>query len=157
LNDASFALAARTVLGGALVVSALAKLRSNAAVRRQIALLVSDRLAPILAPALPGAEIIVAVALVAWWTPVPGFVAVALLATFTVVLVRAQARHVPCVCFGAARLDAPIGPSSVVRNGVLAGLAVLAIGTPSGAIAGPTIGIGAMFGAVAAVAIWASR
>ncbi|MGO9872719.1 MAG: MauE/DoxX family redox-associated membrane protein [Acidimicrobiia bacterium] len=157
MNDASFALAARIVLAGALVVSALAKLRSNAAVRRQIALLVNDHLAPILAPALPTAEIIVAAALVAWWSPVPGFVALALLATFTVVLVRAQARHVPCVCFGAARLDAPIGPSSVVRNGVLGGLAVLAIGVPSGALAGATIGIGVAFGAVAAVAIWAAR
>ena len=145
------------MLGGALVVSARAKLRSNAVVRRQIALLVSDRLAPILASALPSAEIIVAVALVAWWSPVPGFVALALLATFTVVLVRAQARHVPCVCFGAARLDAPIGPSSVVRNGVLGGLAVLAIGAPSGAFAAATIGIGIMFGAVAAGAISAAR
>ena len=63
----------------------------------------------------------------------PGFVALALMGVFTVVLVRAQARHVPCLCFGVASLDPPVGPASIIRNGVLAGLAVLAIGDPSGA------------------------
>jgi len=157
VNDASFALAARTVLAGALAVSAFAKLRSRVEVRQQIAAVVNDRLAPIIAPALPTAELVVAAALVAWWNPVPGVAALALLGTFTVVLVRAHARHVPCVCFGAARLDGPTGPASVLRNGVLAALAVLAIATPSGATAGATIGLCAVFAAIAALAIRAAR
>jgi len=157
LNDASVALAARTVLAGALVVSAFAKLRSRAEVRHQIALVVNARLAPIIAPALPTAELMVAVALVAWRNPAPGIVALVLLGAFTVVLVRAHAHHVPCVCFGAARLDAPTGPASVLRNGVLGGLAVLAMATPSGASAGATIAMGAVFATISALAIRAAR
>jgi Methylamine utilisation protein MauE len=157
LNDASVALAARIVLAAALTVSALAKLRSRAAVQQQVALLVSDALAPVLAPALPAAELLVAVALVVWWSPVPGVVALVLLAAFTVVLVRAQARRVPCLCFGAAAVDAPVGPAAIVRNGVLAALAVLAIGTPTGARPGATIGIGVVLGAVTALVVRMAR
>ncbi|HTD50534.1 MAG TPA: MauE/DoxX family redox-associated membrane protein [Acidimicrobiia bacterium] len=157
MNDASIALAARTVLAGSLAVSAFAKLRSTVEVRQQITLVVNDRLAPIITPALPIAELVVAVALVAWWNPAPGVAALVLLGAFTVVLVRAYARKVPCVCFGAAGLDAPTGPASVLRNGVLAGLAVLAIATPSGASAGATIAAGAVFATIAALAIRAAR
>jgi hypothetical protein len=157
LNDASFALAARTVLAGALAVSAFAKLRSRVEVRQQVALVVNDRLAPIIARALPTAELAVAVALVAWWNPAPGVVALVMLGAFTVVVVRAHARHVPCLCFGAARLDPPTGPTSVLRNGVLGGLAVLAIATPSGASAAATIGLCAVFGTISALAIRAAH
>jgi hypothetical protein len=157
VNAASVALAARVALAAALVVSAVAKLRSRAVVREQIALLVSDRLAPTIGRALPAAEIVVALLLVVWWSPVPGVVALVLLGAFTVVLVRAQARHVPCLCFGASRVATPVGSASVVRNGVLGGLAVLAIGGPSGALAGATIVMGAVLGAVAAAAVWAAR
>ena len=52
MNDASIALAARVVLAAALTVSALAKLRSRAEVKQQVALLVSDALAPVVAPAV---------------------------------------------------------------------------------------------------------
>jgi hypothetical protein len=157
VNAASVALAARVVLAAALVASAVAKLRSRAAVQEQIALLVSDRLAPMIGRALPVAEIVVAILLAAWWSPVPGVVALVLLGVFTVVLVRAQARHVPCLCFGASRVATPVGSASVVRNGVLGGLAVLAIGGPSGALAGATIVMGAVLGAVTAAAVWAAR
>jgi len=118
--------------------------------------LVGDRYAPMIAPALPVAELVVAITLVGWWVPAPGVVALVLLAAFTVVLVRAQARHVPCLCFGAARVDAPVGPASVLRNGVLAGLAVFAIGRPSGAHAGATLVACVLFGAVAAVFVIAA-
>ena len=138
MNDAALALAARVVLGTVLAVSAVSKLRSRRAVQRQMGSLVGERLAPLIGPLLPAAELVVAIGLVTWWSPVPGGVALALLAAFTVVLVRAQARHVPCLCFGAARLDATVGPSSVVRNGVLAALSVLAIGDPAGAHLGAT-------------------
>jgi Methylamine utilisation protein MauE len=157
VNDASVALAARVVLAAALAVSAVAKLRSLDAVQRQVARLVSERFAPLIARALPAAEIVVAVALVVWWSAVPGVVALVLLVAFTIVLVRAQARHEPCLCFGASRLDAPVGPASVIRNGVLGGLAVLAIGSPSGAEVGPTIALCAGFGVVAAASVWAAR
>jgi hypothetical protein len=157
VNDASAALAARLVLGVALTVSAVAKLRSRAAVQRQVALLVSDRLAPVVGRALPAAEIVVAFLLVVWWSAVPGVVALVLLAAFTVVLVRAQARHVPCLCFGASRLDAPAGSASVIRNGVLGGLAVLAIGGPSGAGAGATVALCVVLGAITAAVVWAAR
>jgi hypothetical protein len=157
VNDASLALAARVVLAAVLAVSAASKLQSRAAVRDQMDSLVSARLVPIVAPALPVVEIVVALGLVLWWTPVPGIVALALLGVFTVVLVRAQARHVPCLCFGASGSSVPVGPASVIRNGVLAALAVIAIGDPSGAYAAATIVAGIGFGAIAALAVRASR
>ena len=46
----------------------------------------------------------------------------------------------PCLCFGASKLDTPVGPAGVVRNGVLAALAVFAIGTPSGSGRVATLG-----------------
>lgn len=157
MNDAALALAARIVLALVLASSAIAKLRSLGAVRQQIASLVSVRAAPLVAPLLPTAELLVAVGLVAWWSWVPGVVAVILLGLFTVVLVRAEARRVPCLCFGSSSLDAPVGSAGVVRNGVLAALAVLAFGDPAGAHPGATLAAVAVFGVVAAVAVRAAR
>jgi hypothetical protein len=151
VNDASLALAARVVLAVVLAGSAIAKLRSRAVVARQMGSLVGERYASMIAPALPVTELVVAIVLVGWWSPAPGVVALVLLAAFTVVLVRAQARHLPCLCFGAARLDAPVGPASVLRNGVLAGLAVFAIGRPAGAHVGATVAACLVFGAIAGV------
>ena len=157
MNGASVALAARVVLASALVVSAVAKLRAPAEVRRRVGAITSDRLGAFAGPGLPAVELAVAVALVALWGPVPGVIALAMLAVFTVAVVRAQARHVPCACFGAGVSDAPPGAAAVVRNGVLAALAVLAIGSPSGAEAGPTIAWCVGFGAVTAAAVRAAR
>jgi hypothetical protein len=84
-------------------------------------------------------------------------VAVVLLALFTVVLLRAQARRVPCLCFGASSLETPVGPAAVVRNGVLAALAVLATGTPTGASFGATLVAGAAFAIAAGLAVRAAR
>lgn len=157
MNDAALALAARIVLALVLASSAVAKLRIRGAVRVQVETLVSVRAAPLVAPLLPAVELLVAVALVAWWSPVPGVVAVILLAMFTVVVVRAAARHVPCLCFGAASLAAPTGASSVLRNGVLAGLAVFAVGDPSGARFGATLAAAVVLGIVAGLAVRAAR
>jgi hypothetical protein len=157
VNEAGAALAARIVVAIVLATSAFAKLRSRAEVRDQIATLVSERAAPLLAPLLPAAELLVAVGLVGWWSAVPGVIAVVLLALFTVVLVRASARHVPCLCFGAAKLDPPAGPAGVIRNGILAALAVIAIGSPTDAPVWGTIVAVAGFGVVAAVAVRAAR
>jgi hypothetical protein len=157
VNAAALAFAARIVLAVVLAISAIAKLRSLAAVRDQIATLVSERAAPLLALLLPATELLVAVGLVVWWGPVPGIVAVVLLALFTVVLLRAEAKRVPCLCFGTSKLDPPVGPAGVIRNGVLGALGVLAVGSPSGAAAGPTILAIVGFGAIAAVAVRAAR
>jgi hypothetical protein len=158
LLDASVALAARVVLAAVLVVSAVAKLRTRDAVREQVTAVVGDdrRLAA-LASVLPGVELVVAIALLVFWSPVPGVVALILLAVFTGALLRARARHVPCACFGAGAADAPVGPASIVRNGVLAALAVLATGDPRGASAGATVGFVALFGVIAGLAVRASQ
>ena len=156
MSGASVALAARVVLAAALVVSAVAKLRAPAEVRRQVGAITSDRLGAFAGPGLPAAELVVAVALVALWGPVPGVVALAMLAVFTVALVRAQARHVPCACFGAGASDAPPGAAAVVRNGLLAALAVLAVGSPAGAHVVPTVVGCVLFGAVTAAVVRAS-
>jgi hypothetical protein len=156
LIAASVALAARVVLAAVLVVSAISKLRTRDAVRAQMLALADDRAFTAIVSVLPAVEIVVAIALVAVWSAVPGIVALLLLALFTGVLLRAQARHVPCACFGAGAADAPVGPGSIVRNGVLAALAVLATGDPSGASAGATIGFVVLFGAVAAVVVRAA-
>jgi hypothetical protein len=157
VNEASVALAARLVLASTLAASAIAKLRSRAAVQQQVEILVSVRAAPVVAVMLPVAELVVAALLVALWTPAPGVVAAILLALFTVVLLRAQARRVPCLCFGASSLETPVGPAAVVRNGVLAALAVLATGTPAGASFGATLVVGAAFAIAAGLAVRAAR
>jgi hypothetical protein len=150
VNAASVALAARVVLAVVLAVAALAKMRGRAELtaqlaRQQMGRLVGQAFAPVIEPVLPVAEIGVAVALVAWWSPVPGVVALA------------QARHVPCVCFGTSSLVAPVGPWAIMRNGLLAALAVLSIGDPSGAKVLATAGLCVLFGALAGAAVRAAR
>jgi hypothetical protein len=157
LNEASVALAARLVLATALAGSAIAKLRARQAVRQQVEMLVTVRAARIVAALLPVAELLVAGSLVAYWKPAPGVVAVILLVVFTAVLLRAQARRVPCLCFGASSVETPVGPASVVRNGVLAAFAVLAIGSPNGASVGATVVVGVAFATVAGIAVRAAR
>jgi hypothetical protein len=162
VNAASLALAARVVLASVLTAAALAKMRGRAELtaqlaRQQMGRLVGQAFAPVIEPVLPVAEIGVAVSLIAWWSPVPGVVALCLIAVFTVVLVRAQARHVPCVCFGTASLAAPVGPWAILRNGLLAGLAVLATGDPSGAKLLATAALTVLFGAITGAAVYAAR
>jgi Methylamine utilisation protein MauE len=155
--DASIALASRLVLATVLSTSAGAKLRSRAEVRRQLDAIAGDRVAAAVSPWLPAIELGVAVALVAWWSPVPGIVALILLVVFTGALVRAHARNVPCACFGAGAGEAAPGVAAIVRNGVLAALAALAIGDPGGASVVATVGFVALFGVVAAGAVLLSR
>ena len=157
MSAAAPAFAARIVLAVVLASSAIAKVRSRAAVREQVATLVSARAAPVVAPLLPAAELLVAAGLVAWWTAFPGIIAVVLLALFTIVLVRAEARRVPCLCFGSSKLDTPVGPAGVIRNGILAALAVFSIGSPSGAHTGETLAGVAVLGVIAALAVRAAR
>jgi hypothetical protein len=83
---------------------------------------------PALAVVVPVVELAVA-GLLLWRPQVGGAVAVALLAVFTAVIVRALARGVQtgCGCFGSRR-PSPLGPADVVRNALLAAFAVLATG-----------------------------
>jgi hypothetical protein len=118
--------------------------------------LVGDRAAPGVATLLPVAELAVAVLLVAWWGPAPGVIALVLFVAFSGVLVRAQLLHVPCLCFGTASLQPPAGPAAIVRNGVFMALAVLAVGSPSGASAPSAAALALVFGAVEAMAVRAA-
>ncbi len=82
----------------------------------------------VLAVAVPVAELAIAVLLVVR-PQIGGALALAMLAAFTLAIVGALRRGVDtgCGCFGSRR-DAPVNPSDVVRNALLAAFAVLATG-----------------------------
>jgi uncharacterized membrane protein YphA (DoxX/SURF4 family) len=89
------------------------------------------------ARAVPVLELLVAAALLA--APrAGGLGAIALLAPFTAVLARAvrAGTQTPCNCFGAARAD-PVSWVDVVRNALLAGLAVAAATAPGPEVPAP--------------------
>jgi hypothetical protein len=101
----------------------------------------------VVAVAVPVGELGVAAALVAR-PDVGGALALAALAAFTLVIVLALRRGADtgCGCFG-SRHSAPVNPSDVVRNGLLAAFAVIATGArhlvaPS--VADVLVGIGAV-------------
>lgn len=126
---AALAWAARIGLAVMLVVAAVSKLRRRAATRVETVTLLGPRIGPPVAATLPFVEIALAIALVVWWSWVPGVLAAALVVAFTVVLVRANARHLPCACFGAGA-GVPPGGFAILRNGALLALAILATATP---------------------------
>lgn len=74
---------------------------------------------------VPVVELVVAAALIVW-PPVGAPAAAALLAAFTVVLVRAMRRGVGCACFGGAASQ-PAGARELVRNAGLSALALAAV------------------------------
>ncbi len=117
---------AALVLAGVLIWAAGAKAirpRETADQFNDIGL----RAAGSLAIALPLIELATAVLLIVspGWG---GVVAFALLAGFTVILVRlvASGRPVPCHCFGGSSTE-PVSALTLVRNGCLLALAALAI------------------------------
>ena len=86
---------------------------------------------------VPVVELVLAVILLA--NPRPGGIAaLALLAIFSVLLGGAVRRGVTtgCNCFGAARVE-PVSRVDLVRNGLLALLAVAALGAPSPTVPDP--------------------
>ena len=90
MNAAALAsAAARLVLAGVLAYSGFRKLRAPDATRNATVALLGERVGRAIARVLPFVELVVALALVVWWSPVPGVVAFVLLVGFTVVLVRA--------------------------------------------------------------------
>ena len=80
------------------------------------------------AAGVPYIEAVVGAGLVSQWQrPVLAWCAAGVLIAFTLLLVGklAQGERPPCACFG-SWTAAPIGPSNVVRNVVLIGLAIAA-------------------------------
>jgi hypothetical protein len=148
---AAVAFGARVVLALILLIAAVAKLRAANDVKRQTIELIGERAGAPIARALPFVELAIAIALVAWWTAVPGIAAAVLLAAFTGVLVRAQARQLPCPCFGSVRT---VGSRALLRNGVLLAYAVLATASPSGANVIAAIGTALLLGVIATGAVF---
>ena len=87
--------------------------------------------AGILAVAVPLAELVTAVLLIAT-TRIGGLLAFALLISFTAFLSWqvAQGSTKPCACFGQVRL-APISTADLARNGVLLALALITVASAS--------------------------
>jgi hypothetical protein len=140
LGAATVALVARLTLAAAFALSAGTKLARPAAFMRSLAGFGVP--APgLVARLLPPVEGGLAVALVALphrsW---PAFAAIAVLALFTgaVAANLAGGREIPCPCFAAVG-GRPVSAATVVRNGLLLALAVLATGPADGASAGPAL------------------
>ncbi|MFI6505082.1 MauE/DoxX family redox-associated membrane protein [Nonomuraea typhae] len=116
-------IACQALLAGVFVVAVAGKVRGRAAFGEYVASIAALGFVPWARPvagALVAAEILVAVSLA---TPAGLGAALLLLAVLTtgIVLGVRRGRRVPCRCFGAAA--APLGPTHVVRNLVLAGVA----------------------------------
>jgi len=154
MGFAAVALAARLVVAGAFLVAAVQKLRVRSGLTAELAGFgVPGTLVAPAAVALPVAELATAAALVVFpGTAVPAFVAIGLLALFTgaVLANLAQGRRPPCPCFGAASAE-PLSARTVVRNGWLLGLAVLATGSITGAEAWAVVLWTAVLGAATVV------
>ena len=150
MGFASLALGARIVVSVAFLLAAVQKLRVRGQLTTELAGFgVPTALVVPAATALPLAELVTAVALVALaGSPVPAFVAVGLLALFTgaVLANLAQGRHPPCPCFGASS-SAPVSARTIVRNGWLLALAVLATGSIAGASTAGVLAWTALLGA----------
>lgn len=133
----ALALAARIVVAAAFVFAAAQKLRALPAMRAQLeGFGVPGELVGASVAVLPMAELVTAAALLALpRSPVPAFVAIGLLAVFTGAVIGnlSRGRRPPCPCFGAGTSDAPISARTIVRNGWLLALAVIATGSIDGA------------------------
>lgn len=148
----ALALAARIVVAAAFVVAAGQKLRALPATRAQLAGFgVPGALVSASVVVLPAAELVTAVALVAFpRSSVPPFIAVGLLAVFTGAVIGnlSRGRRPPCPCFGAGTTDVPISARTIVRNGWLLALAVVATGSIDGAEPLPVVVLTVALGAV---------
>jgi uncharacterized membrane protein YphA (DoxX/SURF4 family) len=154
----ALALAARIVLAATFFAAGATKFRDRARIDVQMAAVLNVRTASLAARAVPATEIVIGIALLsARASAVPGVIAAAVLLVFSFVLVRAQARHVPCPCFGGGPSTTPVGPMSVLRNGVLLALAVVATGDATGAGLGATLLWVVVLGVPTALVVRASR
>jgi hypothetical protein len=150
----ALALAARIVVAAAFVVAAIQKLRALRAMRAQLeGFGVPGPLVGASVAALPAAELVIAAAMIAVpHSSVPAFAAAGLLAVFTGAVIGnlSRGRRPPCPCFGAATSGAPISARTVVRNGWLLALAVVATGSIDGAEPLPVLALTGVLGAVTA-------
>lgn len=145
IGAAEVAAAGRLVVAGALAVAAAAKILDRRVAAQRMVLLLGPVGRPV-AAVLPVVELVLAVALLAWWTPVPGLVALALLVVFTAALGRAAHARVPCPCFGGAA-STPPDARDFSRNALLAVAALAATGSPVDAGPGGTMLLAFAFGA----------
>jgi hypothetical protein len=124
------AIVARLVLVPVFAVAGLAKLADIDKTREMLAGFGFRRgLLNFMVVALPLVELLVAAALIAPPAAFAGALAAsALLAMFMGVIAfnLSEGRHPVCNCFGQIG-SAPIGPLTLVRNGVLTGMALLAV------------------------------
>ncbi len=117
-------LVVRLALAGVFAFAGVQKLRDPLGTRRTMRALRLPAV-PILAVALPAAELVTAAGLV-FFPAVGGALALALLVIFIVLMALdiAEGRDTPCGCFG-PRSTKPISSTDVGRNVVLAVGAVL--------------------------------
>jgi peroxiredoxin/uncharacterized membrane protein YphA (DoxX/SURF4 family) len=123
-------LATRLVLAAVFAVAGLGKLADRAGTRKSLAdFSLPALLIPPVAILLPLAELACAVALVplasAWWGAA-GALALLFLFTVAMAVTLARGEKPDCHCFGQLHSE-PIGASSIVRNVLLASLAVLVV------------------------------
>jgi thiol-disulfide isomerase/thioredoxin len=137
----------RVVLAALFLTAAIAKFRDRSGARKTAMQFgVPGSLARAVAVLLPAAELAGAAALLAARTAWSGAVGLlTLLAAFTIAMAVAMARgrSVECRCFGQAHA-APVGPATLVRNLVLAGMAAAIVSRGSeagGSLAGALAGL----------------
>lgn len=134
------ALVARLNLAATFALSAGTKLVEHRAFARSL----SDFRVPsvgLLSVAVPAVEATLAATLAALpATAAPAWAALGVLVVFTAMVLRnlGAGVAVPCPCFD-ARGQRPVSAATVVRNGVLMALAVVATGDTGGASPGATI------------------
>ena len=123
-------LGARLLLGLVFLVAAIGKLRDRAGFRRSVVAFGSPAaIADAASILIPIAEIVVAILIIrapsAWLGAIASLV---LLAIFTAAIAinLARGRTPECSCFGSAAPE-PIGPATLVRNLVLAALALFVV------------------------------
>lgn len=137
-------LLARLLLAAIFAVAGAAKLLDLAATRRTLAEFgMPERVTPAAAVALPLVELATAALLIPAATGTAGaLLGLALLLVFVAVVARSLRRgETPdCNCFGGVH-SSPVGPSTLVRNMLLAAVAAAV------AFAGPGEGLGALDGA----------
>jgi hypothetical protein len=148
----AFALGAKLVLAAVLVGAGIAKLAARVSLPDALVTFgVPSRWSVPAARMLPAVELLLAGALVAFaGSAVPAYVAVGVLAAFTLAIVRALPARVPCPCFGAAD-SRPASWGSVARNLALVGVALLGAGSVDGVGLGGAIVATASLGAAVAL------
>jgi hypothetical protein len=154
----ALALAARLVLAAVLAGAGISKLAARVTLPDALAAFgVPSRWSVPAARALPAAELLLAASLLAFGaSPLPAYVAVALLAAFTLAIVRALPTGAPCPCFGATD-PRPAGWAAVARNGALVAVALLAAGSVHRVELGGALLATAALGAVVAFVLRAAR